>query len=259
MTIKKPLLICILLIASLSCFSQTGDSTKVIHHFSGSVNVTNNGISLIPSFSLGRPATILLMSFGGERFSIDPDIRFGLDGKPWTFLFWARYKLATEGRFRMHTGVHLGMNYRTTQLRLNGAETENIIVRRYLAGELAPSYIVAKNISIGTYYLYSRGIDAGAVKNTHFITLNSNFSRIPITRQFYLRVSPQVFHLSQDRNTGQYFTSVFTLAKNNFPLSFSYFINKTIRTNIPGSKDFIWSLSLVYSFNQNYVPRQPVL
>lgn len=258
MKTKRTFLIIVLVSTSLACFSQTGDSSKVIHHFSGSASVTNNGISLVPSFSLGRPATILLLSLGKELFSIDPDIRFALDGKPWTFLFWARYKLATKGPFRLHTGAHLGMNFRTSTLLLNGAPTETTVVRRYLAGELAPSYMVAKNISIGTYYLYSRGIDAGAVKNTHFITLNANFSRIPVSQQFYLRVNPQVFYLRQDGKSGQYFTSVFTLAKNNFPLSFSTIINKAIRTNIP-SKDFIWSLNLAYSFNRNYVPRQPVL
>lgn len=258
MLTKRLILIFVLLSTSLFCFSQTGDSSKVIHHFSGAASITNNGISFVPSFSLGRPATILLMSLGGERFSIDPDIRFALDGKPWTFLFWARYKLFTEGRFRMHTGAHLGLNFRTNLLSVQGTATENIVVRRYLAGELAPNYFVAKNISIGTYYLYSRGIDEGAVKNTIFITLNSNFSHIPITQQFFLRLNPQFFYLNQDGKTGHYFTSVLTLAKNKFPLSFSSVINKAIRTNIPG-KDFLWSLSLVYSFNRNYVPRQPVL
>lgn len=76
------LLFLILISKSLSFFSQTKDSSKVIQHFSGSASITNNGISLVPGFSLGRPAALLLLSMGGERFSIDPDIRFALDGKP---------------------------------------------------------------------------------------------------------------------------------------------------------------------------------
>lgn len=259
MKIKQRLLICILLGTSLSCFSQTNDSTKTFHHFSGAASVTNNGISLVPSFSLGKPAALLLLSLGGERFSFDPDIRFALDGKPWTFLFWARYKLFTEGRFRMNTGVHLGMNFRTITLPVNGAPTETIVLRRYLASELAPNYFVAKNISVGSYYLYSRGIDNGAVRNTHFITLNSNFSRIPITKQFYLRAVPQMYYLYQDGNDGYYFTSTFTIAKQNFPLSLSSIINKQLRSNITSSKDFVWNVSLVYSFIRNYIPKPQVL
>lgn len=257
MKTKHLLAVIILATLSLSGFSQTNDSTKIIHHFSGAASITDNGISLVPSFSLGKPAALFLMSFGGKRFSIDPDIRFALDGKPWTFLFWARYKVFTEGRFRMNAGTHLGLNFRTTNIEINNTVTENTVVKRYLAAELAPNYFVAKNICIGSYYLYSRGIDNGTVKNTHFITLNANFSYIPIIKQFYLRVNPQVYYLYQDSKDGYYFTSGFTLAKSNFPLSLSSIINKKIRSNIPGSKDFVWNISLVYSFNRNYIPQQP--
>jgi hypothetical protein len=199
------------------------------------------------------------MSLGGPRFSIDPDIRFSWNGKPWTFLFWARYKLFTEGKFRMTTGAHLGMNFRTTKLSINDIPTENSVVKRYLATELAPNYFVTKNINIGSYYLYSHGIDNGTVKNTHFVTLNSNFYRIPVSKQFYLQAVPQVYYLYQDGNDGYYFNSTFTVAKQNFPWAISSIINKELRSNVPGSKDFNWNVSLVYSFNRNYIHKSPVL
>jgi hypothetical protein len=259
MNIKKYILIIILFGTSFTSFSQTTDSTKIIQHFSGSVSVTNNGISLVPSFSLGKPATVLLLSIGSKRFSVDPDIRFSMNGKPWTFLFWTRYKLLTEGKFKMTTGTHLGLNFRTATLPINGVATETQIVRRYLAAELAPNYFVVKNVSFGSYYLYSRGIDFGTVKNTHFITLNTNFARIPIGSQLYLRAVPQMFYLNQDAKDGYYANATVTVAKKNFPLSVSSIINKELRSNIPGSKDFIWNVSLVYSFNKNYVSAAPVL
>ncbi len=252
-------LIFILFLISTSALSQGVDRPKIIQHFSGSAYLTNNGISLVPTFSLGEPAVLFLLSMGGERFSFDPDIRFGLDGKPWTFLLWARYKLFTGDKFRMNPGVHLGMNFRTIEIQNNGAPVEAIILRRYLAVELAPNYFVAKNISIGSYYLYSRGIDAGTVENTHFITLNTNLSRIPITKHFFLRAVPSVYYLYQDGKDGYYLTGTFTLAKQNFPLSISSIINKELRSNIVGSKDLNWNLSLVYSFNKNYISKPPNL
>lgn len=255
---KRLLFISVLAGKLLPCFSQQADSTRAIQHFSGSASVTNNGISLVPSFSLERPAVLFLLSLGGERFSIDPDIRFGLDGKPWTFLFWARYKVVPTSRFRLTTGAHLGLNHKTSLFSINGASVENTIVRRYLAAELAPSYFVAKNVSVGAYYLYSRGLDAGTVKNTHFITLNSHFSRLPIGKQFYLRLNPQVFYLKQDSKEGNYLTTLIALAKDRFPLSVSYLINKKLSGDIPG-KDFISSVSLIYSFNRRYMPQLQVL
>src|SRR5687767_4912507 len=221
---------------SLISFPQRSDSTAITHHFSGTASVTNNGISLVPSFSLGKPAAVFLLSFGGERFSVDPDIRFSLDGKPWTFLFWGRYKLFNEGKFRMNTGVHMGLNFRNGTLLTNGTTYEVNVVRRYLAAELAPNYFVARTVSIGAYYLYSKGIDSGTVRNTHFVTLNFNFLHIPLAKQVYLRVTPQVYYLYQDGHTGEYVTASFTLARNNFPLSLSSILNKSIRSNIPGSK-----------------------
>lgn len=240
---------------SLSSLAQAGDSAKAFQHFSGTASVTNNGISLVPSFSLGKPAALFLLSFGGERFSIDPDIRFGLDGKPWTFLFWARYKWLTEGRFRFTTGAHLGLNFRKGIFEIDGVPTENLVVRRYLAGELVPIYSISKNIHVGAYYLYSRRLDNGTVKNTHFVTLNASFSHVPITRHFYFRVTPQIFYLNQDGLEGYYATGLITLAKQDFPFSISYLINKKLRSSIPG-KNLIESVSLTYSFNQRYIPRR---
>lgn len=252
---KHCLLIIIFLICnSLHSFSQKADSTKPIKHFSGTASITNNGIALVPNFSLEKPAVLFIMSLGGQRFSFDPDIRFGLDGKPWTMLFWARYKLLTKTKFRLHTGTHLGINYRYTPIEINNIPTKNTIARRYLAAELAPNYFFTKNISVGVYYLYSRGLDNGTTKNNHFVTLNANFSHLALTKDYYLRFNPQVFYLYQDGREGYYTTGLVALAKNNFPLSLSYLVNKRISGNIL-SKHFINSFSLIYSFNQKFTAK----
>jgi len=256
----KPLLIAFLFSCSWAdCFAQQIDSSGFVHHFSGSASITNNGISLVPNFSLGKPAAIFLLSFGGDRFSVDPDIRFGLDGKPWTFLFWARYKLKNQGKFQVGTGAHLGLNFRRLNYVNGNEQTEVLVVRRYLAGELVPNYFLTRSISIGSYYLYSRGLDEGTVKNTHFVILRMNFSHLPITEQFYLRASPQIYYLNQDGREGEYVTASIALARNHFPLSVSYLFNKAIHSNILGSKDFIWSLSLTYSFNRDFAPKPRAL
>lgn len=234
-------------------FSQNADSTKSISHFSGSINVTNNGISLVPNFSLGKPAVITNFSLGKGRFSIDPDIRFSLSAKPWTMLFWARYKVIPAGRFRFTTGAHLGLNFKTGMLPVNGDTSETNIVRRYLATELVPNFFLTKNISVGMYYLYSHGLDAGTVKNTHFVTFNTNISNIQLADEVFARVNPQVYYLKQDARHGFYFTSSLSIAKKDFPLSVSGIINQKLSGDILASKNFIWSVGLVYSFNKNYV------
>lgn len=233
-------------------FAQKADSAKVVSHFSGAASVTNNGISIVPSFSLDKPAAIFMLSMGKKRFSFDPDLRFSLKGKPWSFLFWGRYKLVDNGKFRMNTGAHLGLNFKTSILPINGDSSETTVTRRYLAGELFPRYSLTKNISIGIYYLYSHGLDAGTIGNTNFVTLNANFSNIKISKQFFVKFNPQLYYLKLDEHDGFYVTSTLTLAKKNFPLSISAIVNKVIETDIAG-KDLVWNLSLVYAFQKNYV------
>jgi len=242
-----------LLQLTIFSFSQERGDSVSIRHFSGSVSVTHNGISLVPTFSLGKPAGIILLSMGNERFSFDPDIRFSLKGKPWSMLFWFRYKLIHTGKFRVNIGTHPALNFRTMRVSLNGDSAEIIESRRFLAGELFPSYLISENVSIGIYYLYGRGFEKSVPKNNHFLTLNGNFSYIPVAGKLFMKLNPQFYYLRQDDHDGFYFTSSMTLAGKNFPLSISAIINKSIRSDITGSKDFVWNTSLVYSFGKKYV------
>ena len=86
-------------------FTQQADSTKSISHFSGAVSLTNNGISLIPTFSLGKPATIISLSMGRGRLSFEPELRFSLEANPRSFLFWWRYKLVRSDKFAINVGI----------------------------------------------------------------------------------------------------------------------------------------------------------
>ena len=253
--IKKALLFFVVLNLAHTSFSQKTDSTKDVFHFGGAALVTNNGISLIPTLSLGKPAAIFDIYMGKGKLSFEPEFRFALEGKPWSFLFWWRYKLIANDKFRMTLGAHPAMNFRTIIDTTNGVEKEIIVTRRYLATELAPNYWLSKNISVGIYYLYSHGLDPGTTKNTHYITANTSFSNIRITNQFLLRVSPQFYYLNLDSEDGFYFSSSLSFAMKNFPLAIASIINKTIQTDIAASKSFVWNISLVYSFNKTYVTK----
>ena len=68
-----------------------------------------------------------------------------------------------------------------------------------------------------------------------------------------MRFTPQFYYLKQDTRDGFYFTTALTLAKRDFPVYISSIINKTIETDIIGSKNFVWNISLTYSFNKMYV------
>ena len=236
-------------------FAQKADSLPVIRHFSGSISANNNGISIVPSFSLGKPAAIFMLSMGKKRWSFDPDLRFSLAGKPWSFLFWGRYKVIPKGRFKLTAGTHLGLNYKTSVLPINGDTSETTIERRYLAGELFPRYQLTKHLNIGIYYLYSHGLDAGTIGNTHFLTLNTIITNLKLTKKIYLNINPQCYYLKLDTHAGFYFTSSVTLTKRNFPLAISAIVNQRLSGDIAGD-EFVWNVGLIYAFHKEYLVRR---
>ncbi|HUR11550.1 MAG TPA: hypothetical protein VM012_09285 [Flavitalea sp.] len=241
----------VFLVLTENSFSQKTDSIKASNHFGGAITLTTKGISTIPSFTLGKPAVLFDMSIGKRRLSFEPQFRFSLEGKPWTFIFWWRYKLLTTDKFQISVGTHPALNFRTEVVVSNGVSKKVIVARRYLAAELAPNYVLAKNITIGLYYLYSRGLDKDATRNTHFIGIRSSFSS-NLSSQYFIRFIPQFYYLKTDKPYGFYINPTLTLAKKNFPFSISSIVNKALKTDIPG-KSFLWNISLIYSFNKEYV------
>lgn len=233
-------------------FPQVPDSLKVPFSFGGAVTVTTKGISTVPNLTLGKPAIIFDLT-AGKRLSFEPQLRFALEGKPWGFLFWWRYKLIQNEKFRFNIGAHPALSFKTKTFVVDGVTTQSMVVYRYLAGELYPLYFLSKNISVGSYYLYSRGIEKEITRNTNLIALRSNFSNIKISDQFFMGFFPQIYYLKMDKHDGFYINSSLSVGKRNFPFSFSALINKRLRSDIPADNDFIWNVSLKYTFNKEYV------
>lgn len=88
-----------LLVTSCLTMAQTIESDSRTLDVRGNISVTNNGFSNIPSFSLGQPATVINLSAAGKRLSFEPELRFSLEGKPWSFLFWGRYKVINTKKY----------------------------------------------------------------------------------------------------------------------------------------------------------------
>lgn len=246
MTINEIVLFAAAVSLAQPVLAQNVDSTQSKTIVSGLVTVTNKGISTVPSFTLGKPAAILNVSIARNGFAFEPEFRWGLNGRPWSFLFWGRYNVDHE-RFHLIIGGHPSLNFKTTTVTENQVPREVIVARRFLAGELYPSYSVAKNVSFGAYYLYSHGFEPDVAKNTHFIALRTTFASIPLSDHYFARFVPQVYYLKQDARDGYYVNTVLTVGKHEFPLSMGGQINRTIQTDILEGEDFIWNVSLIYS------------
>lgn len=248
------LLLPLLMGLSHPLLSQSADSARVPINLRGAVTVTTKGISTFPNLTLGKPAAIFDLSIG-RKLTFDPLLRFSLQGKPWSFLFWFRYKLLTGQKFQMNIGAHPAYSFKTRTFLVDGISKEVLVADRFLAGELTPNISLSKNIGIGIHYLYSYGVGKEITKNSNFISLRSSFSNLRISDNYSLRVNPQLYYLKMDKNDGIFANAAVTLSRRNCPLSLSSMVNKMIRSNIPASKDFLWNLSLIYTVNQQLIKR----
>ncbi|MFZ5971771.1 MAG: hypothetical protein ACOYXA_09280 [Bacteroidota bacterium] len=250
MKINLPLLFSCWLCLNL-CHAQH-DST---FFFRADLSVTNNGFSIIPAFTLGDPAAFLDMRMGNKRLSFEPQFRYALEGRPWSFVFIYRYKAIFKPKFQLTVGGHLpGLNYITRTVVVNGIEEQLSVARRFLALEIIPTYKISDRASVGIYYLRGHGFQKHGPQNSNFLSLQGSFAKIKLAGKTYVSFNPQVFYLKVDADDGVYVNATTTFGISDFPVTISGIVNKAIASTIP-ARDFDWSVNLIYTLERQLVRR----
>ncbi len=217
-----------------------------IDRFLAEIEVTNNGISPIPAFSLGEPALIMTSNFGKNRFSVEPMIAISMKNiKPWSVGVFARYNLVEQDYFTLRVGVNPSVNFQVENYMQDGKEVELIQSRRYFGAEIAPIFTVMKKWRVGFYYLRANGFDEGP-KNGHFFGFNTSISRVRLSRYFYFSMVPQIFHLRIDDSEGYYASARLSLHFSDSPFSLASTLNHSLKTELGPDYDLTWNLSLIY-------------
>lgn len=229
------------------------DSLQKELRISGSVGVTNNGISIIPTFSLRAPAVITNLSFSkGGKFSIEPDVRFTFDFRKGSALLWFRYKLMNTNKFKFTAGAHPAYNLALRTVTENGKSWQVSQARRFWATELAPTYVVNNHLSFGMYYLNGHGLQEDGPKSTHFVTFNTGLSNLSLGGNNVFNLNPNIYYLKVDKEDGFYLSGTASIVNKKLPISLIGSYNKEINTHITGSRNFDWNLTLSYRFNHKY-------
>ena len=230
-------------------FAQAVDSAGARAEVTWAISVANKGISTIPTSVLDKPTATVDMAIRRGGLSVDPQFRFGLDGTPWSLLLRGRYRLVDRERLGVSLGAHPVLSFRTATVSVNGIAREVVVAQHFAAAELAPSYALSRNVTVGTYYLYRRGLDADVTRHTHLVAARVGLANLRLPARFVARLDPQVYYLRLDARDGVYLNSRVTLAKRGLPVSISEVVNRSIRTNIARGRPFLWNVSL------NYAPR----
>lgn len=215
--------------------------------YTGNLGVTNNGFSIIPTFSFNSPAITTQMSWKKNNLSVEPDIRLAPDLTKGSMLLWFRYMPIQKGKFSLRTGLHPAINWFPKNIVENDKPSELYQLRRFLAWELAPNFKINKNLNVGVYYLQGNGLQENGVRTSHFVNLYLAVSNIVLNDQLNLSLTPAVYYLNVDKKAGTYFTANGAISHKKSPFSLQSTINQTLRTKITGGKDFLWNIALVYN------------
>jgi hypothetical protein len=243
-------LLFILIITACTSFAQTMDSTKNLSTFSGSVGFTNNGFSIIPTFSLNDPAFIANLSFRKKKFSFEPDIRLVPNAEKGGLIWWVRYRLVESKKFGFRIGAHPAFTLIRRTDTENGKTKEITEMLRFLAFEAVPSYQFNKKLGVSAMYLQGNGLQKHGPQLTRVLFLNSNITNIGLGKSLYFNVFPSIYFLYTDGYRGDYLTVTGALAHKKLPFSLQSTINQTFSSNIPNNKDFMWNVTLNYNFKK---------
>ncbi len=210
----------------------------------------------MPAFTLGAPAAFLDMRMGNKRLTFEPQFRFALEGRPWSFIFIYRYKAVIKPKFQLTIGAHApGLNYITRPVDVNGIQEPLSVARRFLAGEIIPSYKFSPHISVSLYYLRGHGFQQHGPQNSNFLSFQGNFTKLKLAGKTYFNFNPQFFYLKVDADDGYYVNATTTVGVHGFPVTVSGIVNKAIESSI-AARDFDWSISLVYTLDKHFVLKE---
>lgn len=227
-------------------FSQSKDSLKQIKPLNANaiVTITNNGVSLFPNLSLGKPAAIINLALGKNKIFFEPELRWGLNGKPWSYIYWLRYRPnKISKQFGFHLGVHPSYVTRENLVTVNGTSVNRFVTQRYFAGEIVPVWSPSSKFALGLHFLRAKGLDDYATQRSVFIAVQPRFPHISLYKSYFLSYFPQIFYLELDDKNGSYFSHTINLNKSNFPFTISSVFTYKFKSSIPGD-DIVLNIGL---------------
>ncbi|AFK04161.1 hypothetical protein Emtol_3028 [Emticicia oligotrophica DSM 17448] len=213
---------------------------------SGNIQLTNNGISPVPAFALGKPALMTSFSIRKGNFSFSPAFNYGIDGKPWVSNSWLRVQFPSN-KFTFRTGLNWSLFFKRTSITENAQTFEVQRANKYLEFEGAVSYKVAENASIQALCWYTKGMDIDAVKYGYFYSLSASINKIRINKDLKLTLRPNLFFIDNSIPfNGLFVSGIAIWSFKNLPISISMQAVKPLITK-PQS-DFNWNIGLNFDF-----------
>jgi hypothetical protein len=240
--------------------AQSADSNQVhadttFHPWSAnhSFNATNNGVSIVPAFTLGRPAFIYTSSFGNGTFRIEPEVRMSYDFEPWTVLCWGRYILPSKSKWNFTLASHYALLFAPLETPTNTGIDRSYNAHRYLAGQITASRPLGGGYTFRYFALTAHGWFEGA--NPYFTTLNSVGLGMPELRRNKLKVqlAPQLYTLNFLGSAGFFYSTNYALRWDQSKWSLTGMISQPLVKEASLTvAPVVWNVGLTYNVSHTH-------
>jgi len=255
----KYYIILILLFLSNLIFSQK-DSLVKEYYFNGNINVSNNGFSFIPLFTLGEPATVINLSIGSDRFSFNPSLSFDLNGlKPWVFDFIWSYKLLNNKKYNLTISQFVpGLYFHKISYKKNNIKQSAFSPWISTVSTMDFFYSISQNFRFGFTFFNAFPIKKNEEQPNiaRMLSIKSQIGNIKLGDSIIINWSPEIYFPKVDNQTGIFAAQNISVRFNNSPISISSSMNKAIDFGNFTGKSFDWNIGINYSFNNKLIKKK---
>jgi hypothetical protein len=236
-----------LLIPFTALSQEKKDSTKkMLIKVSGNIQVTNNGISPVPAFSLGKPAIMTVFTIKKGNVSFSPEFNYGIDGKPWSSNNWLRVQFPLK-KLTFRTGINWSLFFKRTMVTENNQTFEVQRANKYLETEIAMFYKISEKTSLNFIWWHDNGIDIDAVRYGNFYSISASFNKILNSKTFNLDFRPNFFYLENAIPfEGTFISGIGIISYKNCPFNIS--VQGVQPIWVKPATDFNWNVGLNWGF-----------
>jgi hypothetical protein len=237
---------CLSVFHSADVNGQAMDSTnqKINVSASGRVMLANMGFAPVPAFSFNSPLVMGFLSLKKKRFSFEPDLALGLNGKPWLVNNWFRLTCVDQKKLKATVGLNPSLYFGEVLM----PSGESIIrAHRNLTFEFAGEGTLTARWSLRWTYMLVHAFDTGALSG-QFFDVSSPITALRIPKMMIVKVKPEVFYFNFDGNIdGFYGSGSVTVELLCIPLSVYFQGVQSFWAGFPGTH-YKWNAGLVYGF-----------
>lgn len=206
-------------------------------------SINSNGISSIPSFSLGAPALIAAPTFTKGRFNYEPVLAYDFDIQPWFIDNWFRYKIVDRQKFEFRTGLNFSMYFSDYKL-----PDETLLKgQRYWAVEFTSVYKPSSRSFVSGAYWRDMGQDPGTITG-NYLAIMGELSEIALGKNILLAANLHLFYIDYNgENDGLFISPKLTTSVRNLPFAIFFHGIQAISSNISPYPGFSWNLGFSYT------------